>query len=216
MRCTVRFYAFSVACALIIAMDAMAQSNTESAQNSIGIRGGYSWPMGDWSDQRTAPGVRLFKGSVMFDADMEFSLSDRVSLALNGGYSGLDASDWENYAKSRGDNVSVSASLAYVGLLLRAHVKVSKLDIIAIDIGPVVLFESASETFGIRSYEYDFFHSVRFGVQGGIEYDRCVSESVAVTLRLAGIVAPSGMKYADGESRTVIALPVTAGLRFSL
>ena len=49
---------------------------------------------------------------------------------------------------------------------------------------------------------------------GGIKYDRMLSEYMAASLSFAGIFVPSGISYADGESRTVIALPLTLGLRF--
>jgi len=98
--------------------------------------------------------------------------------------------------------------------LIRPYLKVGGPDILRLELGPVMLCPSGSENFNGINYNYDFFSSVKFGGMGGIKYDRMLSEYMAASLSFAGIFVPSGISYADGESRTVIALPLTLGLRF--
>ena len=203
-----------LACIIGLVSGVSGQSKDDSARNSIGVRIGYSLSAGDWNKSRVAPDVSLFKGSFTFGGDLEFRLSERLTLAIDGGYGPLNGSDWETYTAGTGDTVSVSASIGYAGILLRPYLKISGPDLIRLQVGPVMLFASGHETVNGRTYNDDFFRSVKFGGEGGIEYDRMLGDNVAASLNVAAIVIPSGVEYADGESRTVIALPVTLGVRF--
>jgi hypothetical protein len=62
-------------------------------------------------------------------------------------------------------------------------------------------------------FEYDFFSTTRIGGEGGVEFERLLGGDFALTVRLSVIVVPSGVSYADGETRTLISLPATAGVR---
>jgi hypothetical protein len=200
--------------ALITPAAILGQTDTGFVKSSLGISIGRSWMGGDWSKSRIAPAVNLFTGGLALEADLEFRLSDRLTLAVIGSYAALDGSDWENYTRSKGDNVSVRASMILAGVMLRPFIKTSKPDLIRVEFGPVALFASGEESFQGRVYAYDFFSSFKIGARGGIEYDRVLSDDIAISVRVAGIFVPSGIEYGDGESRTVIALPVTAGIRF--
>lgn len=192
----------------------LCQTDDERIGNSFGVRAGYSFSFGDWARARVAPDVRLFKGSIVFGADLEFGVSRRLAIAVEGGYAPLDPGEWESLARTRGSNLNISASFVHVAILLRPYLKISQPDLIRIELGPVAVFPSGRETVGGKTYEYAFFESARIGGEGGIAYERLVGESVAVSLRAALIVIPSGVTYADGFSYTMIALPVTVGVRF--
>jgi len=201
-------------CTLAAPPGLLGQTDNESARSSVGLRGGYAWTPGEWADSRVAQGVAIFGGGLSFGGDIEFRLSTKLTLALDGGYTIFDGSDWEAYAESKGDHLSVTASMFYAAVLLRPHVKVTGSDRLRLELGPVVVFPDGKETFGGKTYAYDFYGTTRFGGMGGIEYQRLLNEDIAATVRASVIIVPSGVKYADGESRTLIALPVTIGIRF--
>ena len=201
-------------CTLTFSLTSLAQPQQDSARTSLGLHAGYAFSEGDWSKSRVVPDVNLFKGRFTFGGDLEFRLSNRLSLAVDGGYEQLDGSEWEEYVRAHGDTLNVSASFGYIGVLIQPYLKVGGPDILRLEVGPVILFPSGSEKFNGINYNYDFFSSVKFGGMGGIEYDRMLSDYMAASLKVVGIFIPSGISYADGESRTVIALPVTLGLRF--
>jgi hypothetical protein len=216
MSLSMRFFVRCFFCALLTSPGVYSQTDDMAAKNSLALRCGYSWLQGDWTNNRVAPAVKFFEGNVTFEADLEFRLSDRLSLGVQGGYTGLDMSDWQNYASSRGGPISASSSMTYGGIMLRPHLKVSKPDIIKMEFGPVALFASGKESVGGRFYNYDFFKSMKVGAQGGIEYLRLLNENFGISLKASGIVVPSGVEYADGETRTVTLLPITLGIRFLL
>jgi hypothetical protein len=201
-------------CAVSVPSMLSGQSETASARSSFGLRFGYGLFSGDWNKVRFAPDVSMFKGGFTLGGDFDVRLGDRLTLGFDGGYEPLNGSDWEAYALSKGDAVDVNASLAYGGILVRPYLIAGERDFLRMEFGPVLLFASGSETFGGRTYNYDFFSSVKLGGQGGIEYDRRVADNIGVSLRFAGLVSPSGVSYADGETRTMIALPLTMGVRF--
>jgi hypothetical protein len=82
-----------------------------------------------------------------------------------------------------------------------------------IDCGALVLFANGSEKIGGRSFEYDFLAPWRIGGQGAIEYDRMLGANSALTVRLAALIVPSAVRYADGESFTLVAFPLTIGFK---
>ena len=195
------------------ATTARCQPEIRSARSSFALRGGYGFAAGNWASSRVAPGVSLFAGGGEFGADLELAVSDRVTIAVEGGYGTLSGSQWEEYVRSRGDNLNVTASMAYCGLLLRPHIRLSGSDVLKLEVGPLVLFPSGSETIRGRVFEYDFFSTTRMGGEGGVEYERLLGGDFALTVRLAVIVVPSGVSYADGERRTLVSLPASAGVR---
>ena len=66
---------------------------------------------------------------------------------------------------------------------------------------------------GVR-YNYDFFNSIKFGGEPGLEYKHMLGENSADTTRFDVIGVPSGIAYPDGENRTLVGLSLTVGLRF--
>jgi hypothetical protein len=214
MKSLQRVVLIILACTVGLPSGGIGQPTQASVRASLGLRIGYPFFVNDWNKVRYLPDVNLFKGQFTFGGDLEFPITDRLGLAIDGGYQPLDGGDWETYASARGDTLSVNASFGYVGIVLKPHIWTEGPDALQVEVGPVMLFRSGNETLNGVRFTYDFFNSVKYGGEGGIEYDRKFSEGIAASLRFAGIVVPSGIEYADGETRTVIALPITLGVRF--
>ncbi|HUI66144.1 MAG TPA: hypothetical protein VL126_14970 [Bacteroidota bacterium] len=193
-----------------------SQDAQELTSNSFGLRIGYTFSEGDWSKSRVAPNIVQFRGGLTLGADLEFALSKGLAIVLDGGYEQLDGSDWANYVRSKGEYLSVNAWFAHGGLLLKPYLIATPQDMLGLELGGVALFGNGSETYQGVVYQYDFLKSFHVGFEAGIEYDRRISEKVAVTIRGGGIFVPGGVGYADGEDRTVISLPVTLGIRIIL
>ena len=204
----------SVAFPLILTTTAMTQTHTEPSSGSVGVHVGYFLPLGDWNKHRFAPNIDQFGGNIGFGGDLEIRLSDRWGLAITGGYSKLDVSEWEDFARAAGDDVTASASVGHIGLLLRPYLGTSRPDIIKIELGASLVFTKGKETFGRFSYEYDFLKSTVVGILLGIEYDRFLSENIALAARISSMIVPSGIEYADGVDQSLIIMPLTIGMRF--
>lgn len=187
-----------------------------AARSSLGVHGGYFFTRGSWSTSRVAPDVTMFGGNYSGDVDLEFPVDANWTFAFIGGYAELDGSSWENYSRARGDEVRVSAAMTHVGILLRPHIRVSPDDLVKLELGVAGLFTNGTETVDGQVYGYDFFKSFALGGRGGVEYDRVLHRNFAVCCRLTGMMFPSGVKYVDGETRTIVALPLTVGIRFLL
>ena len=195
---------------------ALAQTDERPVGSAIGVRVGYAWTPGDWSHNRVAPAVAFLGGSVSFGGEIEIRVSDRMSIALDGGYLSLDGGDWVRYAAARGEIVRVSASIGNIGILLKPYLLSTGTDQLALELGVAATFASGQETVGSVTYDYDFFGSFRFGGLAGLEYARWIGERIAVTGRIAGVYVPSGVQYADGLNEAITLLPVTIGLRVVL
>jgi hypothetical protein len=192
----------------------LSQTEHGTARNSFGLHAGYSFLAGDWNKARPAPEINLFKGYFTFGGDVDFRLSNLLSLAFEGGYEPLYGSDWESYARQQGDTVSVSASFGYFSIMLRPYINIGGLNVIRLEVGPALLLPGGSEVVNGRYYSYDFFNTVRIGGKGGIEYDRMLNNNIAASLGFSVIIFPKGVSYADGDSRSVIFLPLNLGIRF--
>jgi hypothetical protein len=201
---------------LTFAPGAFGQTDADSATSSIGLRVGYCWPLGGWRMSPVASSVELISGSFAFEGDLDFRIGNRWTLGVEGGYSALNGSAWEEYASGKGDRVSISGSFVHFALLLRPHIKVRRPDIIRMEIGPALLLSHGEEIFEGRTYPYDFLNGVSFGVQGGIEYIRVLNESLAATVKVSGMFFPSAVQRVGGASDSIVLLPVTVGIRFLL
>ncbi len=192
-----------------------AQADQDTVvHSSIGLRAGYGLPIGIWAESRIAPQVRLFSGSFRFEGDITIGLGQKTGLVIGGGYMSLNGSDWEKYVSSKGDTLRVTGSMTEVSLSLRYYLLRHTPNRIAAEFGLSGTFASGEETFNGNRYTYDFFSTFRLGFHGALEYEYLTSNSVALTLRAAVVIAPDGVKYADGESRTLTYLPFTLGIRF--
>lgn len=199
---------------LALAPAAPAQDTLRQASTSLCLGGGLSWPVGAWAESRINPSVNFFSMGPSFQADLDVAIGRRWTLALGFGYTSLSGKEWEDYVASKGERVSVSASTIHFALLLRPHLLINSQNMLRIELGPALLLADGSETYQGRAYTYDFLPKTAFGVRGGVEYTRFLTESIGVSVNAAIIVFPSGVQYIDRQEQTIISLPVTLGLRF--
>lgn len=192
------------------------QTGADIPRSSLGIRAGYSWPFGDWAKSPAVPSVNLFDPTFAFEADLDFAIADRWTVGIEGGYSALNGNGWEEYALEKGDTVDVSGSFIHFCVLIRPHIKVTRPDLIRLEIGPALLLASGEESFGGRTYTYDFLDELSFGVQGGAEYIRLLGDDVALSLKVTGLYFFSAAEHLGGTSDAVIFLQATVGIRFYL
>lgn len=189
------------------------QTDDELSGSSLGLDVGYCLPFGDWTNHRFANGVNQFESGLAFRGDLNLKVGRKFALAITGGYIDLNATDWEDYARKKGDQIKASSSAAYVGLLLKPHLLISHPDVIVLELGAGLFFLNGQETFNGMTYDYDFLKGTRFGIIAGLEYGRFLSESFALSFRATGLIVPSGIQYADGLEHTITAVPITAGVR---
>jgi len=189
-----------------------SQAQDSGVRNSISVQSGFAWALGEWTQHPYAP-VTFFRQDLVIGGDLAFRLSDDLALAVNGYYSELNTGDWDEYARSRGDAVTSSASLGFITIALRSYLKNSAPDLVSIDVGPLVLLAGGSERVGSQVFNFDFLSSTRFGGFAAIEYDRLISDYFALYLRVAGAYVPSALQYADGWSPSLVTIPVTVGGR---
>ena len=187
----------------------------DSSVASIGFRAGYGWPIGDWAAHRFAP-VDQFRPGFTGGGDIEFRLSHKVGLGITVDYTQLNTGDWENYAASRGSNVSAKASVVTTGLMIRPYLRKKAPSFVKMEIGLILSFASGKERGDRNSYEYDFMKSPAFGILIGAEYEYLLSESVSFTIRSNFSLALSGVEYADGTEFALTLVPLTGGFRFRL
>lgn len=182
-------------------------------QSSIGFHAGYGVSAGNWSYSRVATAVQQFGGGLTYGGDLTIRLGPKWGLVLGANHTILDLSRWEEYASTNGDHVGASASLTDLSISFRPVLIATPTDLLGVDVGAIGLIARGEEVINGDRYDYDFFSSFRLGFQGALVYDRLVSDAVALTLRGGVVVMPEAMGYADGETRTILYLPVTAGIR---
>ncbi len=203
-------------CVTAIPLDLRGQTGADSARSSLGLRASYFQPLGDWRNSPVSSSVNLFDASIAFEGDLDFRIANRWTLGVEGGYSPLNGSAWEEYALKKGDTISVSGSFVHFAILIRPHIMVGGPDVIRFEVGPALLLAHGEETYGRRTYPYDFLGEVSFGVQGGVEYMRIFNDGLAASLKMSGLFFPSVVKYIGGATRSAIILPVSVGIRFLL
>jgi len=203
-------------CALLSAPVVSAQSSGDALGSSVGLRVGYFSPLGDWAQSPVAPSVHLVGGGVAVELDFDFALGERWTLGLEGGYADLNGSAWEEYAARFGDRLEISGTFIHAAVLLRPQLLASAPNILRLEIGPAVLFASGEELFEGRTYPYDFLGGTSLGVQGGLEYIRLITESMALSVKVSGLYFPGASQHASATGKAITFVPVTAGLRFVL
>lgn len=217
------FHLIVVGC-LICSM-ASAQEDAGEKSVSLAVHGGYSFLTGDWKSHPFAD-VDQFGGSLVMQAELEFMVGERTALAIAGGYLPLDTDAWTEYATAHGNgyrpeefqpfSIQASASLWSIGLVLKPFLVKSETDHLKLELGASAVFPSGHEEFDQWSYDYDFLKSPSFGLIAGIEYERLVSQSIALTVKTGSLFVISGIHYADSDGQTMVLLPITAGIRFYL
>lgn len=212
---------YTIACAvaaLAFTAGAAAQDDTAARDDAAGVRhslslqAGYAVASGEWTAHPYAP-VTLLGQDFIVGGEIAFRLSDNLALAATGLYSKLNTSEWDEYARSRGDDVRSSASAAFIGILLRPYLKNTPPDLLSFDFGPVLFFGGGTENFAARRFEYDFLGSPVLGGLAAVEYDRMLGADYSLFLRLSAIYARSAVEYSGDAGRDLLSFPVTAGAR---
>src|SRR5512142_1882572 len=116
MKRAPRLLATALAAAMLASGIATAQEVTGPARNSVTLRCGYGFSAGDWNKVPYLPDVTMMAGRIMYGMNIEVRVSDRWTLAFDGGFENLDGGDWEAYANSRGDTLRVDASFFYAAV----------------------------------------------------------------------------------------------------
>jgi hypothetical protein len=78
------------------------------------------------------------------------------------------------------------------------------------------LFAGGTETFAGRRYAYEELPDYAFGGILGLEYRHEVAASFALSLRGTLMVFPGALESVTGTDRTILLVPVTAGIRVLL
>lgn len=208
-----RLTAPGVVLLLILASAACGQTTETRGEFSIGANAGLFLPQGEWVEHPFAPGVDQFQKGVAIEGILEVEVMHWLGFALNFEYANLSTDDWENYAASKGSDVSASAYLVNFGGMFRPYLVNTPHGILKLDIGLNLVFPRGRETYGYISYDYDFLKT-QVGLVTGIEYDLFVKYNLALSLRLGGVFVDQGVKYAGGEEHVLIGMPVMFGIRY--
>jgi hypothetical protein len=176
---------------------------------------GLGVPLGAWKNHRYVENVNQFGIGMGVALSVEGRFWNWGGMEIGGGIINMSTSDWEDYVRAQGENINTSAHLSYFNLLLKVYPLNRKPNVIKTRLGFGVVAASAKESYLGESYDYDFL-KVQGGLFIGVEYVRFLNDVLAISLNTSLLVAFEGVKYADGEDKAVIALPVFLGLRFHL
>lgn len=183
-------------------------------QALVGVDVGYLLPTGEWTRHPYAP-VDQFRGGITVGGDVELRPFESLGVAVVGSLSRLDTSDWEKYALLQGDDVNASAYIYHVIGVLRPYLTRDPPNLLKLEIGAGFFAGNGQESFGGEHYDYDFLVN-QFTFVIGIQYDRFVGRRTALAFRLPLLVAPDGVQYASGQRHTVVAAPLTLGIRVAI
>jgi len=214
MSTRMKYLAMLFAIAFTPPQDVVGQAEKQFPYLRLGIDAGYFQPQGAWTDHRYAPGADLFRGSATIRGEIELRMR-KWGIALNAGYTNLDAGAWEEYARARGDEIDASASLTQFGLLLKPYLKTRHPHVVKLEFGLIYSLPKGEERFAGRRFDYDFLKS-SFGFMAGMGYDRYLSQSTALTFRFGEVFVPGGVQYADGVKYGLNGMPITVGIRFDM
>ena len=201
---------------IFVCQDASGKWQDARSSNSVFVGAGILWPVGDWTGHRFAQGVNQFQRGLTFALEFEHRFSELASFSLTGGYGSLDVNDWENYARSRGDNVEGSAYVLYGGLRLNFYIFNHRPNTLKMGVGVLYLGSHGQEQFRSFAYDYDFLPGSSVAFLTGVEYEWSINDSFALTAKADLVVAPSGVEYVDGKEYAIYGVPTTLGIRFYL
>jgi hypothetical protein len=206
---------------------AAGQSDDEGPSTSAGINLGFFIPKGDWNKHPYAEGVEQFRKSMTGSVEMEFMIFHWLGLGGHVGYTNLDMSRWEEYARAGGSEISAKAYMFNLGATLNGYLLSSKTANIKGELG-FGLFEPEGEETnkiidslgGIHdtldlSYKYDFLKT-KFGYIFGLEFNQFFTDNIGLAFKICYLVVPAAIQYKDNTDYTLTALPITFGVRFKL
>jgi len=185
-----------------------------SSRWSAGIYGGYALSTGDWKDHHYAEDVRQFNTDFSMTFDISLRLSEGWGLDFQTIYLRLNTNDWEDYVQSLGDRFSAQAGCLITPLVMRYAAWSDVRNQVSLLAGMGLAFGSGKESYNGISYDYDFLRGVDFAAIFGSEYNLMLKPPTALAVRGSLILIPSGVHYANERGRTIVAFPISVGLRF--
>lgn len=179
-------------------------------------------PLGDWSRhvyETAMPGLSLQQFGPGAGGAITMGLRNvpaaRWDLLLRAHYGVLGTGAWERYAAAHGSNVSTSARLANVGLLMTRDIDVSETFLIAVGGGPGVAWGSGEESDpATTTYPYTMLKTVpslSICARGIL----ALSPVFSVVAELSGLVGASIVSYGAGDDRMLTALVGGVGIRMA-
>lgn len=193
-----------------------AQDSLKIARSSLGLRAGYSATPGVWSKSPVVSSVKLYGEGFAYEGDLEFRIAPLWTLGFGGGYVSLDGSAWQKHARNQGDVITIELWSAHAELMLRPHVRLAEGSVLRVDVGVAALFAGGSEKFEGTEYVYEELPEYAFGGILGLEYRHEVADSFALSVRGALMVFPGALESVTGADRTILLVPITAGVRVLL
>jgi len=177
-------------------------------------------PLGSWSRhvyESVIPGLSLRQfgpgGGGALTVGLHNIPGARWDLLLRFSYGVLGTGEWESYAAAHGSDVSASARLGNVGLLLTRDIGVSPSFRIAVGGGPGVAWGSGQETTpGIGTYDYTMLKtaaSLTITARGILE----LSPEISLVGEVAGMGGTFIVSYGSGDDRWLTALVGGIGVR---
>jgi hypothetical protein len=203
--------------ALCVAAPAPAQDSLSGGSTywTIAVAGGMNLPLGSWKDHPYAAGVRQFGPAWSAGAEIVLQ-SGNTGFGLVGIYAPLATDEWVDHARSRGDVIAASGSMAMVLLALRPRIVSVDDNAVTLHLAGGVLFLRGNETFHGVTYDYTFLPRIAGVVGGGLEYERTLNERAAVFGRAFFCVSLASGEYGGGHTQTPQLLPLLVGVRFRL
>jgi hypothetical protein len=177
-------------------------------------------PLGSWSHhvyETNMPGLSLRQFGPGAGGALILGLRNiprpKWDLLVRIQYAALGTGEWERYAAAHGSDVSTSARLGNVGLLLTRDIDVATGFRIAVGGGPGVAWGSGEETAPpIPTYDYTMMKtaaSLTLGARAILE----LSPVFSLVGELAGMVGTPIVSYGSGDDRWLTALVGGVGVR---
>ncbi|NIM20785.1 MAG: hypothetical protein GTO51_11240 [Candidatus Latescibacteria bacterium] len=214
MLCRTKSYFFKLlVCFILFVASAPFQAAGAERKYSVGLDGGIFLPTGTWKEHPFASRVDQFQKDYVIRFDIEARYWQRLGLGIDFGFIALDAGDWERYAAEQGDAITASASIFYTGIVFKPYLWFDENNLLKLNLGFNIFASSGEEAFGRFTYDYDFL-GTDVGFLFGIEYNYILNENIAIALKPAVVLIPTGLEYADGDPDAITGFPLTAGIRF--
>ena len=177
-------------------------------------------PLGSWSQhvyETNMPGLSLRQfgpgGGGAFTIGLRNVPRPKWDLLLRAQYGVLGTGAWERYAAEHGSNISASARLGNVGLLLTRDIDLSPSFRIAVGGGPGVAWGSGEESDpATTTYPYTMMKtaaSLTIVARGIL----ALSPVFSLVGEIAGMVGTSIVSYGSGDDRLLTALAGGVGVR---
>ena len=180
----------------------------------IGGDVGYFFPIGDWASHQYASGISQFQGGYSLTPEIAIKFSD-ISLGIFYNYTKLRTSEWEDFVRSEGNTINVSASLSQLGGFIRYYFLSRERHLFNFEVGMNYIFLKGDEQFNGYSYEYDFLNpGIGFLIGLGFEYELNNRLSAVVNSRV--FWKPEGIMYNDGKAYDIFGVYIMPGIRLNI